>query len=147
MHFNESEDAKKNRMMGALGAIGGGGKAAPSSKKKAPMKNNYAAFAVAEESEDSDDERAISAYIDTLTKYAYDQGKGFFKDFEHLRLCILARDREKHYEGVRDIEADLSEIKMSYKMRSALPQAQKKYFEQLAIDKELYERENMRGNV
>lgn len=32
-------------------------------------------------------------------------------------------------------------------MRSALPAAQKKYFEQLAIDKELYERENMRGNV
>jgi hypothetical protein len=62
-------------------------------------------------------------------------------------LCILARDRVKHYEGVRDIEADLIEIKLSYQMRTSLPAAQKKYFEQLAIDKELYERENMRGNV
>ena len=128
MHFNESEDAKKNRMMGALGSLGGGG-GDKKGKKKAPAVNNYANFAVAEESEDSDDEKAISAYIDTLTKYAYDQGKGSFKDFEHLRLCILARDRVKHYEGVRDIEADLIEIKLSYQMRTSLPAAQKKYFE------------------
>lgn len=129
MHFNESEDAKKNRMMGALGAIGGGGDKKGAPKKKAPQANNYANFAVAEESEDSEDEKAVSAYIDTLTKYAYDAGKGAFKDFEHLRLCIIARDRVKHYEGVRDIEADLVEIKLSYQMRTSLPAAQKKYFE------------------
>ena len=67
MHFNESKDAQKDRMMGALGNIGGD----KASKKKAPKENNYANFAVAEESSD-DDEKAISAYIDTLTKYAYD---------------------------------------------------------------------------
>lgn len=89
--------------MGALGNIGG----AKQPKNKAAPANNYANFAVQEESDDEENERAISAYIDTLTKYAYDQGKGTFKDFEHLRLCILARDRVKHYEGVRDIEADL----------------------------------------